>query len=141
MTIHTIPLMPTASSTLSLRRELDRIFDDVFVNRPATAWQPTADAREDSTGFTLTLDVPGVSPDSVEVLAEDSTLTVKGTRPATTLAEGERTLFAERSQGAFLRRFRLPKAPIRRPSRRRTRTASCRSASGSWRRRSRGACR
>lgn len=110
MTIHTIPLMPTASSTLSLRRELDRIFDDVFVNRPATAWQPTADAREDSTGFTLTLDVPGVSPDSVEVLAEDSTLTVKGTRPATTLAEEERTLFAERSQGAFLRRFRLPKS-------------------------------
>jgi HSP20 family protein len=110
MTIHTIPLTTTTLPTLSLRRELDRLFDDVFVNRPAAAWTPAADAREDSTGFTITLDVPGLAPESVEVLAEDGTLTVKGARPAATLAEGERTLFAERSQGAFQRRFRLPKS-------------------------------
>ena len=110
MTFYTLPLSAHPLPTLSLRRELDRLFDDVFVNRPTAAWQPAADAREDSTGFTLTLDVPGLTPESVEVLAEDGTLTVKGARPAATLAEGERTLFAERSRGAFVRRFRLPKS-------------------------------
>ncbi len=110
MTIHTIPLAATAASPLSFRRELDRLFDDVFVNRPTQGWQPPADAREDGTGFTLLLDVPGVTPDSVEVLAEDGILTVKGSRPAATLAEGERAVFVERTQGAFLRRFRLPKS-------------------------------
>lgn len=110
MTIHTIPLNPTAMPTLSLRRELDRLFDDVFVNRSASTWQPATDAREDATGFTLTLDVPGLSPDSVEVLAEDGVLTVKGARAAAPLAEGERALFAERVAGGFTRRFRLPKS-------------------------------
>jgi HSP20 family protein len=109
MTIHTIPLN-SAMPTLSLRRELDRLFDDVFVNRPTASWQPATDAREDGTGFTLHLDVPGLSPESVEVLAEDGVLTVKGARPSTALNDAERTLFAERTQGAFVRRFRLPKS-------------------------------
>lgn len=108
MPIRTVPL--TATPTLTLRRELDRLFDDVFIPRPATHWQPTADAREDGSGFTLMLDLPGVPADSVEVLAEDGVLTVKGTRAAAALGEGERALFAELPRGAFARRFRLPKS-------------------------------
>lgn len=118
MTIHTLPFATASLPTLSLRRELDRLFDDVFVGRPSAAgastsaagWQPATDAREDDTGFTLTLDLPGVSPESVEVLAEDGVLTVKGARVAPAAAEGVRAVFTERAHGAFLRRFRLPKS-------------------------------
>lgn len=107
MTIHTLPLS-AALPTISIRREMDRLFDDVFAPRGA-AWQPTAEAREDAAGFTVTLDVPGVAPETLEVLAEEGVLQVKGARADRALEEGERTLFRETGRGAFARRFRLPK--------------------------------
>lgn len=107
MTIHTLPLT-AAIPSISIRREMDRLFDDVFAPRSA-AWHPTAEAREDATGFTVTLDVPGVAPETLEVLAEEGVLLVKGARAERTLDEGERTLFREGGRGTFARRFRLPK--------------------------------
>lgn len=109
MSIRTFPFAAAGLPTLTVRRELDRLFDDVFVSRSAAA-QPSADARESAAGFSLTVDLPGVAPESLEVLAEDGVLTVKGSRSTPTLAEGERTLFSERANGAVSRRFRLPKS-------------------------------
>jgi HSP20 family protein len=109
MSIRTFPIS-AALPTITIRRELDRLFDEATTSRQPAGWQPSAEAREDATGYSLTLDLPGVSPESVEVLAEDSVLTVKAERTAAPLAEGERVLFAERSHGAFTRRFRLPKS-------------------------------
>lgn len=108
MTIHTLPLS-AAIPSISIRREMDRLFDDVFAPRGA-AWNPAAEAREDATGFTVTLDIPGVAPDSLEVLAEEGVLLVKGARADRERAEGERTLFREGGRGTFARRFRLPKS-------------------------------
>lgn len=109
MTFYSLPLTPPRS-TSAVRREMDRLFDDVFAGRPNSGWQPPVDAREDATGYTIELDLPGVAPDTLEVLAEDGVLTVRGTRPARELAASERVVFAEQFRGAFVRRFRLPKA-------------------------------
>jgi HSP20 family protein len=109
MTLYTLPLT-AVRTTSAVRRDLDRLFDDAFGTRAPGAWQPSADAREDATGYTIAMDLPGVSPDSLEVLAEDGALTVRGTRPVRELAAAERMVFAERPRGAFVRRFRLPKA-------------------------------
>jgi HSP20 family protein len=91
------------------RAELDRAFDDFFGVR-STPSGMAADAREDATGYTLELDLPGIAPDAIEVLAQDGVLTVTGKRPVREAAEGETVMFAERSMGEFARRFRLPKA-------------------------------
>ncbi len=110
---YTFPLIATPLSTRAIRREMDRLFDDVFVPRPATrgteGWQPAVSAREDATGYTVQVDLPGVQPDAVEVLAEEGVLTIRGTRPAVAPGASERQLVGEQPTGSFTRRFRLPK--------------------------------
>lgn len=106
---YTFPITAAFPAT-SFRRELDRLFEEVVSARPqAAGWQPAVTVREDSTGITLELDLPGVSPDAVEVLAEEGVLTVKGSRELRAQQDGERTHLAERPHGSFVRRFRLPK--------------------------------
>lgn len=131
------PAGPFAGTTFrgtTFRRDLHRLFDEALgpiaaaldPNAPATddtngstnghanghpepQWSPAVTARESASGYVFELDLPGVSPDTVEVLAADGMLTVRGNRPATELADGEKTFFSERRQGPFTRRFRLPK--------------------------------
>ncbi|MBL0891351.1 MAG: Hsp20 family protein [Gemmatimonadaceae bacterium] len=109
MTYYRIPAVSPAPVT-ALRREMDRLFEEVFAGRPATSWQPAVQAREDEQGYTIALDVPGIPADRLEVLAEDGVLTVRGERVRLELAEGERLLIGETTQGQFVRQFRLPKS-------------------------------
>ncbi|WP_353266571.1 Hsp20/alpha crystallin family protein [Gemmatimonas sp.] len=106
---YTFPIA-TAFPNASLRREIDRMFDDVFATRAAApSRQPLAAAREDATGYTLEVDLPGVDPQKVELLAEEGVLTLKGLRAHRALADGETAVFSEVAGGEFVRRFRLPK--------------------------------
>jgi HSP20 family protein len=107
-----MPMFTVPVSTLpvsGLRRELDRLFDEGIARREPTTFLPPVDLREDVESYLLELDMPGVTTESVEVLAEEGVLTIKGERRATELREGQRILSTERAQGAFSRRFRLPK--------------------------------
>ena len=110
---YTFPMIATPLSTRAIRREMDRLFDDVFIPRPGTpgteGWQPAVSAREDASGYTVQVDLPGVLPDAVEVLAEEGVLTIRGTRPVVELGATERQLIGEQPTGSFTRRFRLPK--------------------------------
>ena len=111
MPVYTMPLRP-AVPVNGYRREMARLFDDVANARPqvATTWQPPVDAREDATGFTLDVELPGVDPLAVEVLSEDGTLTVRGSKGTAEAQPGEQIALAERARGEFLRQFRLPKS-------------------------------
>ena len=77
--------------------------------RPADAadWIPAVDIAETDDRFVLTADLPGVSPDDIEISLEDNVLTLAGRR-ADVEAEGRRRHYAERRNGRFLRRFTLP---------------------------------
>lgn len=117
MRSYRIPV-PTINAAAGLRREIDRLFDESLsalgtVPTGAANGQPVApvaaDAREDATSIVLELAVPGVTPDSIEVVAENGVLTVRGAFPSRESTDGETTLLAERPTGAFTRRFRLPK--------------------------------
>ena len=108
MTRYTIPLAPLFPVN-AIRNELQRSFDQALTSRNA-GWAPAVEVREDSSGFVFEYDLPGVSPESVEVLAEDGTLTVRGERPARELGEGERRLVDQRTTGNFQVRFRMPKS-------------------------------
>ena len=98
-----------AAAPMTHRRpQLERAFDE-FLGTTATTASVAVDAREDATGYTLEMDIPGIAPDSVEVVAEDGQLVVRSKREEREVAEGEKVLFAERSKGEFERRFRRTK--------------------------------
>lgn len=103
----------TSSPVFSLRREIDRLFDDTFGGEgttPRRGWLPAADVRETADGFTFELELPGVSPDQVELTADNGVLTVRGEKPPRTRKETDegRHHFVERSYGTFVRAFQLP---------------------------------
>ena len=71
-----------------LRREMDRLFNDVSPARASqgesegdqAVWAPRADMAETEDAFVLSLDVPGVSGDDLQVTLEEDTLKVSGER-------------------------------------------------------------
>jgi HSP20 family protein len=116
MTVYPFP-MTASVSPAGVRREMDRLVQEVFGNSNGlqrAGWTPPTDAIEDSTGFTLEMEIPGIAPESVELLAEDGVLIARGEKSQGSLCqdapEGTRMLFAERAGGSFERRFRLPKS-------------------------------
>ncbi len=102
----------TLTPLFSLRREMDRIFDDAFGSRSmaaASTWSPAVDVREEPTAWTFELDLPGVAPEQVEVTAEKGVLTISGEKRSER-AQGseEKWYMLERVQGTFKRTFQLP---------------------------------
>ena len=77
--------------------------------RPQATWTPPVDIYETADGYEFTVELPGMSPDAVEVEVKNNTLTIKGERKDTTLKEGHHCLHRERSHGRFARVFRLSK--------------------------------
>ena len=96
----------------SLRRDIDRLFEDVLGRDMAQGgWSPAVDVREDDDALVLELELPGVSPEHVEVTAENGILTVRGEKRSERKEgdEERRWHLVERSYGAFRRAFQLPK--------------------------------
>lgn len=95
----------------TLRREMDRLLEDAFGRGDAgvASWVPAADVREDESAYRFELDLPGVSPEAVELTIEAGVLTVRGEKRNRVEGENTRTHVAERVQGAFRRAFPLPK--------------------------------
>jgi HSP20 family protein len=87
-------------------RQLDRVTDQLF-NGPAgrATWMPF-DAVRHGHEVVLTFDLPGVSPDAVDLTVERNVLTVKAER-SWTPAEGDEVLAQERPQGAVTRQVLL----------------------------------
>ena len=102
-----------AAPAFSLRREIDRLFDDAFGGTPTRTgalWAPPVDVRESQNELALSVEVPGVSPDQIEVTIDNGVLTVKGEKREER-KEGDEGQYhlVERSYGTFMRSFQLPK--------------------------------
>jgi HSP20 family protein len=110
--LHTHGLATTAPSSPlhGLERELTRAFGArVGPSASSTAtWSPATDVVEDATGWTVHLDLPGVAPEAVEVIAEERLLRVRGGRAARSVPEGAVLRQQERAAGTFERQFGLP---------------------------------
>jgi HSP20 family protein len=105
-----------AAPAVSLRREIDRLFDDTLNALGANGatrvndWMPPVDIRESENELTLSLEIPGVAPENIQLTADNGVLTVSGEK-AETRKEGEQHQYhlVERSYGSFSRSFRMPK--------------------------------
>ncbi len=107
---------------LSLHREMNRLFDDVFredpgsqlAGRASSTGLPTLinarmNVSETDKDIRVTVELPGVTEQDIDVSLEDDTLTIRGEKREER-AEGERENFhyIERSYGSFQRSLRLP---------------------------------
>ena len=91
-------------------RELDRLTQQVFGNSPGTWSRPTAmpmDAYRVGDEFVVAFDLPGVSPDAIELDVERNVLTVKAERRPTPQSEHVEMQVAERPLGVFSRQLFL----------------------------------
>ncbi len=71
-------------------------------------WMPSVDIKEDAEKFLLTIDLPGVKPDDVEIAMDNNVLTIKGSREEISTEEKGAYHRVERLKGSFYRRFNLP---------------------------------
>lgn len=103
------------SPFLSLHREVNRLFDDVFrsfdTRLPAfgslsslSSW-PHVEISENDKQVKVTADIPGLEEKDVEVLLDDGVLTLRGEKRSET--EDTDRQFSERFYGRFERRIPL----------------------------------
>ena len=71
-------------------------------------WVPAVDIIEEPTRFLLRADLPGVTPENIEISMEKGVLTVSGQRDAIASSDDAGFQRLERINGRFLRRFSLP---------------------------------
>ena len=105
------PLNGVFSRMATLNRAMDEVIARSDESLYGAYWTPTMDAWETESAFVVQLDLPGLTPDQVDVNFDRNTLTVRGARAATIPQAGKgelRVFFAERSPGAFSRSLRFP---------------------------------
>jgi HSP20 family protein len=91
-------------------RELDRLTQQVFGNVPGTWSKPASmpmDAYRVGDEFVVQFDLPGVSPEAIELDVERNVLTVKAERRPVTEGQEVETHVAERPLGVFSRQLFL----------------------------------
>ena len=92
-----------------LRREIDRLFDDMAGGSDRSLWTPAVDVRESEKSLAIDVELPGIKPENVEVNVENGVLSITGEkRLERTNEEKGRYHMVERSYGSFFRSFQLP---------------------------------
>jgi HSP20 family protein len=86
----------------------ERAIDAFGMRPPGKPWIPHADVVEFAEHVVVQVDVPGVDPQTVEVLLVGNMLTVKGDQPAPASRTGETVHRRERPTGTFSRSIALP---------------------------------
>ena len=111
-------------SMLSLRNEIDRLFDDFGAGRwrqplsrrvhslfPASsewALQPATELVECDSEYRITAELPGMTAENVDIKMSDGTITIRGEKSEEKKEEKEDYLVSERRYGEFQRTLSLP---------------------------------
>jgi len=88
------------------------LWSDPFAMFPVprgSAFPPPVDVTVSNGDLVLTLDLPGLTTDDIDIELVDDALTVCGTRKRPTLQDGTTWALAERAFGAFERTFQVPR--------------------------------
>lgn len=99
----------------SLREVIDRWFDDFWSDRPFTTlsthkidWEPKVDIKDGEKDIVVSVSLPGVDKDKVNVEVSDGILSIKGEREEQKEEKTKNYIRKEQSYGSFYRSFRLP---------------------------------
>lgn len=103
-------LREPASPVLTLHREMNRLFDDLFRDFDAPIWGasrswPQVEIVETDTEYRVSAELPGLEEKDVEVLVQDGVLILRGEKHAE--HQDQAWAFSERVYGRFERRLPL----------------------------------
>jgi HSP20 family protein len=73
-----------------------------------TAWAPALDISERKDAYLVTVELPGLKPEDLDITMEDGLLTLKGERQFTSESSEQQFHRVERRYGAFRRSITLP---------------------------------
>jgi HSP20 family molecular chaperone IbpA len=102
---------PLNAVFLDLQRHVDQLLEELVFRPwavpPPAEWRPALDLYETPEAFLVEIDLPGVPPEDVTLVAGERTLTLSGRRSA--LIPGQATCRrGERPHGLFRRVLELP---------------------------------
>jgi HSP20 family protein len=86
----------------------DRLIERAFGRDRQAPWMPAMDVYETDEKVVVTVELPGITAEDVEVSVEDSTLTVSGKREFASEVTEESYHRIERRYGSFSRAVTLP---------------------------------
>jgi len=101
----------------SLRREMDRLFDDFAFPRPPSRlgtmkadWEmaPAVDVAEKDGAYEITAELPGINEKDIEVKLANGVLTIKGEKKEEKEETRKDYHLSERRYGSFQRSFQVP---------------------------------
>jgi len=101
------------SPVLSLRDEVNRVFDEFFgrgwLSWPfETTWMPAIDVSETDSAVEIRAEVPGIEAKDIDISLVGDTLTIKGEKKEEEKKEGQNYSRIERRYGCFQRAVALP---------------------------------
>ena len=102
---------PFSAFRSEMENVLERFFEPVGPVAGFADFQPSMDVKETDKEIRLTVDLPGVDEDHIELEIEDDMLRLSGERSEEKENEGEERRYVERRYGRFERLMRLPFAP------------------------------
>lgn len=88
-----------------------RLLDEMFREWPAARGRglaPALDVHEDEKQYAISVELPGVKKEDVQVELQEGTLTIRGEKSSEREEKKEQRRYTERSYGSFSRSFRLP---------------------------------
>jgi HSP20 family protein len=109
-----VPARDSFDPFLTLHREMNRLFDDVFRGFGGMSLSPLMEGRfgwprielsDTEKALTVSAELPGMTENDVQVEIANGILTIRGEKKAERSGEGR--YFSERSYGAFERRIPL----------------------------------
>ena len=107
---------PSTTPVNNLRREMDRIFNELIpfswrLDESETnlgTWTPTTDMMETDNEYVIKVDLPGLTKKDIQINAHDNVLTIEGERRKESKEEKAGYLRNERYFGTFKRSIMLP---------------------------------
>lgn len=97
----------------SLRDEMNRLWDFSFPSRDSglfSGWSPALDVHEDQDNLVVTVELPGMKKEDIDLSLHDGVLTISGERRHEREQKEGETFRSERYFGKFQRSVTLPTA-------------------------------
>jgi HSP20 family protein len=97
-----------------MRREIDRLFEDIFARRPTrelapftVEWEPLVEMFETDTEVVVRAALPNIDPKQVDITVTNDTITLKGETKHAEEQKGRNYYRRELQYGSFLRTLPL----------------------------------